>query len=77
LLEQIFEPPTIHEIREWTDTELHEKKVDRHTSPASLSLIEAEIRRRDAWAAPAGKAFWISCAALALSVISLVFTALK
>lgn len=33
--------------------------------------IERELRRRDAWASPAGRAFWISIAALVVSIAAL------
>jgi hypothetical protein len=36
--------------------------------------LEREQRRREAWAAPAGRAFWISLLAIFISAATLVFT---
>ena len=37
-------------------------------------IAEAELRRREAWAAPAGKAFWISIASTILASIALAIS---
>lgn len=40
--------------------------------PSRRVALERELRRRDAWAAPAGRAVWISAAALIVSVLALL-----
>jgi hypothetical protein len=44
---------------------------------ATKGIIEAELRRREAWKAPAGRAFWISVLALAVSVIAIVVSVVR
>ncbi|MBU7587916.1 MAG: hypothetical protein KAF42_01745 [Sphingopyxis terrae] len=39
--------------------------------------IERELRRRDAWDSPAGKAIWISIGALAVSISALLVSIFK
>jgi hypothetical protein len=40
-------------------------------------MAERELRRREAWDAPAGKAIFISMLALTVSLLSALWTALK
>ncbi len=46
-------------------------------APWRRIAVEREMRRRDAWAAPAGRAFWISLAALSVSIAALVISTLS
>jgi hypothetical protein len=65
------------EIRAWTDEQLIARLKGTPLHHVSRGLAEQELKRREAWAAPAGKAYWISIAALAVSFCSLIVAALK
>lgn len=47
------------------------------TNPVEKALVEQEVRRREAWAAPAGRSFWLSIAALAVSIGALAVAIFK
>jgi len=65
------------EVRSLSDIDLHELVTRNELSAGSRSMMEREIKRREAWDAPAGKAFWISIIALAVSLSSLLWTVLN
>lgn len=46
-------------------------------APWRRIAVEREMRRRDAWAAPAGRAYWISLGALLVAIASLLVSALR
>ena len=69
---EVNEPTiTVCELRSWPDDKLHIIGKSMSMGPAAQSMIDAEQRRREAWKAPAGAAFWISCAALLVSLAAL------
>jgi hypothetical protein len=47
-------------IRRATDHQLHAMLAGDHATKAERIGLEREQRRREAWAAPAGRAYWIS-----------------
>lgn len=47
------------------------------SAPWRRTAVEREMRRRDAWAAPAGRAFWISLGALVVAIASLLISAFR
>lgn len=58
-------------IRRFSDEALHHW-LAKAREPKSRSMLERELRRREAWAAPAGRAYWISVAAFCVSVAALL-----
>jgi hypothetical protein len=66
-----FDRPSQRHIRQWDDEELHTRLVSTQLSASERSMAERELDRRKAWETPAGKAFWISCLAFAVSLIAL------
>lgn len=69
---EVFDQPTKARMRRWSDEELHRKMASNDLWPETLSLAQRELDRRKAWEAPAGRAFWISCAALLLAGLSML-----
>jgi hypothetical protein len=66
--------PAPHEafiVRKMSDDRLHAWLAKNPTGEAKVAL-ERELRRREAWAAPAGKAFWISIGSLAVAIVALL-----
>lgn len=61
-----------------SDYQLHEaiRLADRGQHHVQ-AIAEAELRRREAWAAPAGRAFWISIVSAVLAVGALVVSIMK
>ena len=74
-----IDPP--HEgyiIRKLSEDNLHRLLVKAELGHAQAKIaIERELRRRDAWASPAGRAFWISMAALIVSIAAFGVSILK
>lgn len=66
--------PSPQRIRKWSDLELHKWLASDTLQPIKRGMAERELRRREAWAAPAGRAFWISCGALATSFAALAIS---
>ena len=66
--------PSRKRLRKWSDERLSEHLVQGTLWPVSLRMAEAELRRREAWRAPAGWAFWISLLALLISAGALAMT---
>lgn len=64
---EAFERPNREQIREWDHESLHRALVSNELLPVERSMAEAELRRREAWAAPAGRSFIVSVIALAVS----------
>lgn len=63
-------PRTLRRIRKLANERLHEYLSDRNLDPTTRSLMERDMRRREQWSHPAGWAFWISVAALVVSVVA-------
>ena len=75
---EVDEPTiTVREVRRWPDDKLHIIAKSMAMGPAVQSMIDAEQRRREAWKAPAGAAFWLSCAALLVSLAALALAAVQ
>lgn len=74
-LDDSFGRPQDRHIKKWTDRELHARLVSNELHPVERSMAERELEKRKAWDAPAGRAFWISCAALAVSALALIVAA--
>lgn len=62
-------------IRKLSDRRLHEW-VALAKGDAKVAL-DRELRRREAWAAPAGRAVWISIGALAVSIAAIAVSLWK
>lgn len=79
LLEDTFDNafgrPSQRHIKAWDDQELHARLASTTLFPDERSMAERELDRRKAWESPAGRAFWISCAALGISLIALCLSA--
>lgn len=75
VLAESFGRPSIRTIRNWTDEELALNLVERYLHPSERHLAEVEQRNREAWAAPAGRAYNLSRWALAISVVALLAAA--
>lgn len=72
-----LDPP--HEsyiVRGLSDEFLH-TWLARTDEGVARYALERELRRREAWEAPAGKAFWISIGALVISSGALLVSILK
>jgi hypothetical protein len=74
---EAFDRPSARHIRRWKDRELHAWLASNDLQPVERSMAERELRRREAWHAPAGKAIFISMLALTVSLLSALWTALK
>lgn len=64
--------PSLRGARKISDYQLHE--AIRHADRGGYhvqSIAEAELRRREAWRAPAGHAFWISIGSAIIALVSL------
>lgn len=68
---------SLKDMRGWDDRELHEQISDRRLQPDEHAMAERELRRREAWAAPAGKAILISLLAMGVSVFSIALSLFK
>lgn len=64
-------------IRRATDHQLHAMLAGEHATKAERIGLEREQRRREAWASPAGRAYWISIGALLVAAGSLAYTILR
>lgn len=71
VFEEMFDLPNTKRVRSWSTQKLHEELADRRLSQAQRTVVESELGRREAWAAPAGRAVWISLLALAVAAVSL------
>lgn len=70
-ISKLRDPVDVHVVRRLSDEALH-RWIGKATDKQSTSLLERELRRREAWAAPAGRAFWISLASLAIATGALI-----
>ena len=61
-----------HHIRRLTDVKLHELVVGQLEEKHRLAL-DRELKRRDAWDGPSGRAYWISVSALAVAGASFIW----
>lgn len=68
-----FIPEHLATIRGATDKQLHAMLAGDHATKAERIGLEREQRRREAWAAPAGRAYWISIGALIVAAWSLAY----
>lgn len=75
LMEEVFETsfgiPHTRGLRRWSREKVREILVSGRLSAVQRMELEAEMRRREAWDAPAGKAYWLSVIALLVSAASL------
>lgn len=70
--------PTPEAARRLSDYQLHE--AIRHADRGNFhvqAMAEAELRRREAWRAPAGRAFWISIASATIALGALAVAIFK
>lgn len=63
-------------IRRLSDERLH-WWLSKVAEGDSKIALERDLRRRDAWAAPAGRAYRLSCVAVVISFIALIVSAMK
>lgn len=70
--------PTPEGARRLSDYRLHEaiRLADRGQYHVQ-AIAEAELRRREAWRAPAGRAFWISIASAVIALGALAVAIFK
>lgn len=69
--------PTDHRlIALLSDGALH-RWLGQASNRASVTALERELRKREAWAAPAGRAFWLSLASLAIATGSLIISVMR
>lgn len=68
--------PRRKQIQDWSNDELH-KHLAGGLSTAARSMAERELRRREAWESPGGRAFYISIFALIVAVVSLLLSIFK
>ena len=70
--------PSPQAARRISDYQLHEAiRLSDKGQYHVQAIAEAELRRREAWAAPAGRAFWISIASAAIALGALVISIAK
>lgn len=69
--------PSPKHMRKWSDMTLHRRINDGSLSTAASSMAEREQRRREAWAAPAGRAFYVSMGAFIVAAAALVVSLLR
>lgn len=69
--------PTLRQIRGWTIEELHERLIKEKLPPVALSMAQSELRRREAWSAPAARSLRASYFAIAISILALALPVLK
>jgi len=67
--------PTMAQIRATSDEVLHEVRHNIMSDQIVSAMVDAELRRREAWLSPSGRAFWLSCAAVIISILSLLVAA--
>ena len=72
---EAFGRPNMKQIKGWKDRELHAWLVSTDLQPVERSMAEGELRHREAWSAPAGRAYRMSRWALALSIVAILVTA--
>lgn len=60
------------ELRRIDGYQLHQLAENYAIESAGRARAAAELRRREAWAAPAGRAYWISVGALVVSLCAVV-----
>jgi hypothetical protein len=72
VFEDITGHPSTKTIRGWSDEELHRRLTANDLHPVERSIADRELDKRKAWEAPAGKAYYIACGALAVAIVSLV-----
>jgi hypothetical protein len=70
--------PTPEGAQRLSDYRLHEaiRLADRGQYHVQ-AIADAELRRREAWRAPAGRAFWISIASAAIALGALAVAVFK
>lgn len=70
--------PSPKAARRLSDYQLHEaiRQADRGQYHVQ-AMAEAELRRREAWRAPAGRAFWISIVSATIALGALAVAILK
>lgn len=73
---RLVDPVDASVIRHLSDDALH-RWIGKATNKQSLSLLDRELRRREAWAAPAGRAYWISLASMVIAIGALIVSIMK
>jgi hypothetical protein len=71
-LQYVFGEITLDQISTLTTDEIYETLAQHSHNKSLRAQLEAELRYREAWRSPQGKAIWISLAALGVSLIALV-----
>ncbi|WP_344707407.1 hypothetical protein [Sphingomonas swuensis] len=70
--------PTPEGARLLTDYRLHEAiRLSDRGQYHVQAIAEAELRRREAWRAPAGRAFWISIVSVLIAFGALAIAIIK
>ena len=69
--------PSVRQIKKWKREELHKALVGNNLHPFERSIAEQKLRKQDAWDAPAGRAYYVSLAALVLSIVAIAISLLK
>ena len=68
---EAFGRPNLKQIKGWKDRELHAQLTANDLKPVERAMAERELRKREAWEAPAGRAYWQSWAAIVISLFAL------
>jgi len=73
---KLIDPIDSDVVRLLSNDALH-RWIGKANNRQSLSLLDRELRRREAWAAPAGRAYWISVASLVIAIGALIVSIMK
>ncbi|MCI1141710.1 hypothetical protein MOP88_04150 [Sphingomonas sp. WKB10] len=73
---KVIDPIDSDVVRLLSNDALH-RWIGKATNRQSLSLLDRELRRREAWAVPAGRAYWISVASLVIAIGALIVSIAK
>ena len=73
---KVIDPIDSDVVRHLSNDALH-RWIGKATNRQSLSLLDMELRRREAWAGPAGRAYWISVASLVIAIGALIVSIAK
>jgi hypothetical protein len=75
VLDDAFGRPSYRHIRQWNLQELHQRLATNDLHPAERRMAESQVRIKEAWYGPAGRAIRLSRYALAVSILAIVVSA--
>lgn len=74
--DEIFRGPKLAQFRKMNESELYRALITEPPGSLSHAMIAAELRRHEAWRAPAGRAIYIAVAALGTSLAAVMISIL-